>query len=61
MNTRTIQPTELLTNGRPYTPAAATDVTKTWARFGWVPPSRKQQADIMARLNPLPIPEELIQ
>lgn len=22
-----------------YTPAAATDVTRTWARFGWIPPT----------------------
>ncbi len=44
----------------PYTPAAATDITKTWQRFGWVPPDRKRQAEIMARLNPLPIPEEFL-
>jgi hypothetical protein len=26
-----------------YTPAAATDVQKTWMRFGWTPPSKKEQ------------------
>jgi hypothetical protein len=49
-----------LDKGMPYTPAAATDITKTWQRFGWVPPDRKRQAEIMARLNPLPIPEEFL-
>lgn len=54
-------PTLPLAQGRPYTPAAATDITRTWERFGWVPPDRKRQAEAMARLNPLPIPEEALQ
>ncbi len=61
MNVKTITPSLPLANGRPYTPAAATDITKTWERFGWVPPDRKRQAEAMARLNPLPIPEEAVQ
>jgi hypothetical protein len=61
MNVKPITPTLPLANGRPYTPAAATDITKTWCRFGWVPPDRKRQAEAMARLNPLPIPMEAVQ
>ena len=26
-----------------YTPAARTDVQKTWARFGWTPPSKSNE------------------
>jgi hypothetical protein len=60
MNMKII-PTQPLADGRPYTPSASTDVTKTWFRFGWVPPNRRQQAEAMVKLNPLPIPEGLIQ
>jgi len=59
MQNKPIEPTQPLVNGRPYTPAASTDVTKTWSRFGWVPPNRRKQADAMIRLNPLPVPEGL--
>lgn len=61
MEVKRITPTQPLAQGRPYTPAAATDITKTWERFGWVPPDRRRQAEEMARLNPLPIPEGSLQ
>lgn len=32
------QPQYLL-DGKPYTPAAATDIRNTFRKFGWVPPS----------------------
>jgi hypothetical protein len=32
------EPTTLL-EGKPYTPARDTNVSDTWRRFGWVPPS----------------------
>lgn len=28
-----------------YVPAAATDVQKTWAKFGWTPPSQAQPSE----------------
>lgn len=49
---RTI-PSQPLLQGRPYTPAAATNVTHTWLRHGWQPPCRLQQEAIRARLNPV--------
>jgi hypothetical protein len=27
-----------------YTPAAATDVQRTWAKYGWMPPSKREVA-----------------
>lgn len=53
MDAKRTEPTQLLVNGRPYTPAAATDITKTWLRFGWQPPCRAQQEQLKQRLNPL--------
>lgn len=46
-------PTQALLAGRPYTPAAATNVAETWLRFGWVPPCRQAQDAMRAQLNPL--------
>lgn len=28
-----------------YIPAAATDVARTWAKFGWTPPSQARQSE----------------
>lgn len=28
-----------------YIPAASTDVAKTWAKFGWSPPSQARQSE----------------
>ena len=28
-----------------YVPAAATDVQKTWIKFGWIPPSQVQPSE----------------
>lgn len=53
-------PTTDLSRGRPYTPAASTNVRLTWALFGWQPPSREKQQAEMKRLNPLPIPAEAL-
>jgi hypothetical protein len=39
-------PTKTLLQGADYTPAAATDVTKTWRRFGWLP---KHEMDAQAQ------------
>ena len=35
--------THRLLDGMPYTPAAKTDVTKTWTKYGWVPPSKLKE------------------
>lgn len=37
-----ITPTKTLLQGCEYVPAAKTDVTKTWLRFGWVPTEKIQ-------------------
>ena len=31
------KPDKGLLQGHPYTPAAKTDVTETWRKFGWLP------------------------
>lgn len=36
-----VRPTGLLNPDFKYAPAAATDVTQTWRRFGWTPIERK--------------------
>lgn len=28
-----------------YVPAASTDITKTWAKFGWTPPSQARSCE----------------
>ncbi len=53
MEVKRTVPSLPLLNGRPYTPAAATDITKTWRRHGWLPPVRAIQEAQKARLNPL--------
>jgi hypothetical protein len=53
MNAKRTEPKQPLLQGRPYTPAAATDVTKTWLRHGWQPPCRQSQEEIKVRLNPM--------
>jgi hypothetical protein len=55
MQVKRITPTQSLLCGRPYTPAASTDVAKTWLNFGWVPPSRDAQQQAMQRLNPMSV------
>lgn len=60
MHSNSTPSAEPLPERREYVTAAATDVRKTWERFGWVPPDRKRQAEEMARLNPLPIPEDAL-
>ena len=54
------RPTTDLSRGRPYTPAAATNVQQTWVLFGWKQPDREKQQAEMKRLNPLPIPAEAL-
>lgn len=53
MQVKRTVPTQPLLQGRPYTPAAATDVAKTWLRHGWQPPCRQTQDRMRARLNPM--------
>jgi hypothetical protein len=43
---KTATPTKTLLQGCDYTPAAATDVTKTWRKFGWMP---KHELDAQAQ------------
>jgi hypothetical protein len=50
---RRIDPPLTLLQGFPYRPAAQTDVTQTWARYGWHPPSRQRQQRIRNWLNPV--------
>ena len=56
MTAKRVEPTQPLLQGRPYTPAAATDITKTWLRHGWQPPSRQVQEQAKVRLNPMGVP-----
>lgn len=35
-------PIATLLQGCKYTPAAATDITQTWRRFGWVPKAEQE-------------------
>lgn len=42
-----------LLRGHPYRPAVQTNVMDTWLRHGWQPPSRRRQAAVRAKLNPL--------
>jgi hypothetical protein len=60
MQARRITPATGLMNGRPYTRADATDVTKTWLAAGWIPPSREAQLRVFRRLNPSPVPREAL-
>jgi hypothetical protein len=55
MNAKRVNPTQSLLLGRPYTPAASTDVAKTWLNFGWVPPNRELQLQTMQSLNPMSV------
>lgn len=56
MDIKRTMPTQPLLQGRPYTPAAATDITKTWLRHGWQPPCRQTQEETKVRLNPMGVP-----
>ena len=56
MQVKRTVPTQPLLQGRPYTPAAATDVAKTWLRHGWQPPCRQAQEQAKVRLNPMGVP-----
>jgi hypothetical protein len=40
---------------RRYTPAAKTDVLKTFKRLGWTPPTEAKPMDVLAELNNLTI------
>lgn len=37
------RPTNILDPNFKYVPAAATDVTQTWRKFGWIPIERKEK------------------
>lgn len=56
MQVKRTVPSHPLLQGRPYTPAAQTDVSRTWLRHGWTLPCRKSQELARARLNPLGVP-----
>ena len=47
---KTIHPSKTLLQGADYTPAAATDVSKTWRKFGWLP---KHEQDAQAQAKAL--------
>ena len=53
MQVKRITPSQTLLCGRPYTPAASTDITKIWRQNGWAPPSRHEQQQAKVKLNPL--------
>lgn len=36
---------QTLLTGKPYTPAAKTDIRETFKRLGWTPPSEAKQGD----------------
>jgi hypothetical protein len=41
---KTAMPPYRLTDSRfNYVPAAATDVARTWAKYGWIPPSKAKE------------------
>ena len=33
-----------------YIPAASTDVAKTWAKFGWTPPSHADNVGLLSKV-----------
>ena len=38
-----VRPTNILDPNFHYVPAAATDITQTWRRFGWTPIEKKEK------------------